>query len=290
MAVWRRRRDRPAPQWSQQKMQALVLGGIATTAALILGLGYAAYDATLGGTQDAAPPTVSSARTEPPAADRGPEHTATPLAAAADSGTNTQDTLADRAMPAVDDTAAHPGPVSTADPGSPIVLPPPAKTGAAAVPSGYPQTPQGALAQLAAIDVTAVQSGSLTGARRVLAGWATPGGPTATSWTVLGALSALFDSAGLSGGGSPQLALVLTPLMGQLKGSDGPAFTVPCVDYELDVTLSQTARGAVADCQRMVWIGGRWMIGAGSEPAAAPAVWADTDTALAVGYRDLSHG
>ena len=33
--------------------------------------------------------------------------------------------------------------------------------------------------------------------------------------------------------------------------------------------------------------GGRWVIGAGSEPATPPSVWPDTDTAIAVGYKDL---
>jgi len=63
------------------------------------------------------------------------------------------------------------------------------------------------------------------------------------------------------------------------------------------VTLTQTARGAVADCQRMVWqpdttqsngTGGRWMVGPGAEPATPPSVWPDTDLALSVGYRDLT--
>ena len=50
-------------------------------------------------------------------------------------------------------------------------------------------------------------------------------------------MSTLLNATGLSGGGSPQLAIVLTPLMGQIKGSVGPDFVVPCVDFELDVTL-----------------------------------------------------
>ena len=78
--------------------------------------------------------------------------------------------------------------------------------------------------------------------------------------------------------------------MGQIKGSVGPDFVVPCIDFEIDVTLQQTARGAAADCQRMVWNGTRWMVGPGSEPAPAPSVWPDTDTAIAVGYRDLQTG
>jgi hypothetical protein len=146
------------------------------------------------------------------------------------------------------------------------------------------------MAQLAAIDQTALQSGSLPGARAVITAWALPGGPTTNGWSGVRAMSTLLDATGLSGGGSPQLAVVLTPLMGMIKGSVGPDFVVPCVDFELDLTLQQTARGAVADCQRMVWQGGRWMIGPGEEPATASSVWADTDLAIRVGYRDLRRG
>ena len=146
------------------------------------------------------------------------------------------------------------------------------------------------MAQLAAIDQTALQSGSLDGARAVIAAWALPGGPTTTSWSGVEAMRTLLTATGLSGGGSSQLAVVLTPLMGQIKGSVGPDFVVPCVDFELDVTLQQTARGAVADCQRMVWHRDRWMIGPGGEPALAPSVWPGTDLAIDVGWRDLRHG
>ena len=100
----------------------------------------------------------------------------------------------------------------------------------------------------------------------------------------------LLNATSLSGGGSPQLAVVLTPLMGQIKGSVGPDFVVPCVNFELDVTLQQTARGAIADCQRMVWHLDRWMIGPGDEPALPPSVWPGTDLSISVGYRDLRHG
>ena len=145
------------------------------------------------------------------------------------------------------------------------------------------------MAQLAAIDQTALQSGSLSGARAVIAAWTLPGGPTTTNWSGVEAMRALLNATGLSGGGSPRLAVVLTPLMGQIKGNVGPDFVVPCVDFELDVTLQQTARGAIADCQRMVWHLDRWMIGPGDEPALPPSVWPGTDLAISVGYRDLRH-
>ncbi|SDG20284.1 hypothetical protein SAMN05660324_1951 [Klenkia brasiliensis] len=215
---------------------------------------------------------------------------ATPEPATALDPETARDELSNRPMLSVDASAARPGPVSTLDPGPAIVLPAPTTLGPASVPSGFPATPEGALAQLAAINQVAFESGSLSGAREVIRAWALPGGPSTTSWSVVHAMATLFDSAGVSGGGSARLAIVLTPLMGLIKGTVGTDFVVPCVDFELDVTLDQTARGAVADCQRMVWSTDRWLIGPGAEPAQPPSVWPDTDLAISVGYRDLDRG
>jgi hypothetical protein len=200
-----------------------------------------------------------------------------------------RDALADAPMPRAEDSAAQPGPVSTRDPGPALPLPGPVTVGPADVATGFPRTPLGALAQLAAIDQAALQSGTLAEARAVITAWALPGGPTADSWSGVAALAGFLTAAGLAGGGSPQLGLVVTPLMGLIKGTVGPEFVIPCVDFEVDATLARTARVAVADCQRMVWTGRRWMVGPGSEPADAPSVWPDTNTAFDVGYRDLRH-
>jgi hypothetical protein len=238
-----------------------------------------------------------------------------------------RDQLASRPLPAVPESASHPSAVSLADPGAPWLLPAATRTGPAGVPTGFTQTPQGAMAQLAAIDTAALSSASLAGARAVITGWAAPGGPTTSSWSVIRAIAALLSETDLSGG-THQLAVLPTPLMGLIKGSlranpaatpgtagrggsggsDKPVFVVPCVDFELDVTVTSTARGAAADCQRMVWTtnsrdtagsgdtasaggaGGRWLIGPGPEPAAGPSVWPDTDLAITVGYRDLRRG
>jgi hypothetical protein len=64
---------------------------------------------------------------------------------------------------------------------------------------------------------------------------------------------------------------------------------IPCIDFEFDVTLTSTARAAIADCQRMVWEGTRWVIGPGPEPAGPPSAWPDTDAAINCGYKDLRH-
>ena len=267
-------------QWSRRRMLALLALAALTLALLVVGLVLAVLhvlDPT--GQHTGAGSTTEGAGQVPEAEPTG-----------AASEAEARDALAAEPMPAVPEAASRPAPVSSRDPGPPIVLPRATVTGPAGVPTGFPRTPEGAMAQLAAIDQTALQSGSLSGARDVIAAWALPGGPTTTSWSGVEAMRTLLTATGLSGGGSPRLAIVLTPLMGQIKGSVGPDFVVPCVDFELDVTLQQTARGAIADCQRMVWHLDRWMIGPGDEPALPPSVWPGTDLAISVGYRDLRHG
>ncbi|SFP63200.1 hypothetical protein SAMN05660464_3771 [Geodermatophilus dictyosporus] len=200
-----------------------------------------------------------------------------------------QDALAAVPMPSADPDDALSGPVST-QAADVLDLPRATGVGAADVPTGFPRTPEGALAQLAAIDVTAMEGGSMDGVRRVITGWAAPGGPTAETWSGVRGMARLLSAAGLSGAGSPQLAVVVRPAMGLIKGTVGPDFAVVCVDLEFTVTVEQTARTAIADCQRMVWTGGRWVIGPGLEPAPAPSIWPGTEAAIAAGYRELRHG
>lgn len=286
------RQSGSSPSWSRQRMLALLVGTGVTAALLVVGLGVAVTSALhpshhgAHAGQVVGNGTASSATDQPGTGSASGSGVVSPRQA--------QDALAARRMPRVGLNAAEPGPVSTRDPGPPIMLPAATGTGPAGVPSGFPHTVAGAMAQMADIDQAALQSGSLDGARAVITAWALPGGPTASSWSGVAALAQFLDAAGLSGGGSAQLSLVVTPLMGMVKGSIGADFTIPCVDFEADATLTATARVGIADCERMVWTtdaalpeGGRWMVGPGAEPADPPSVWPDTDTALRVGYRDL---
>lgn len=301
MARHHRNDTRPAPAWTRRKILALLIGAGCAAVLLAAGLVLAVTTA------------VNPAPRHTTAGQSGTDNvTLTVPASGTGSGssgespqTAAEDALAARPMPQVDQSVSEPGPVSTRDPGPAIVLPPTTGTGPVGLPTGYPHTAAGAMAQMAAIDQTALQSGSLNGARSVISAWALPGGPTASSWSGVAALAQFFDAAGLSGGGSTQLSLVATPLMGLIKGTVGPDFVIPCVDFEIDATLTTTARVGIADCERMVWTpntnsptpsspgpdtGGRWMVGPGSEPATPPSVWPDTDTAITVGYHDLTTG
>jgi hypothetical protein len=275
-------REPRSSQWSRRKMLVLLAMAALTIAVLIAGLVLALVHAVTPTRRSADGGVLIKVQDGVgPARGTGPTRQTY--------ATDARDKLAATPMLAVPQSASHPGPVSDRDPGPPIVLPAATITGSAGVPTGFPQTPEGAMAQMAAIDQTALESGSLSGVRAVIAAWALPGGPTTASWSGVRGMRTLLDATGLSGGGSAQLAIVLTPLMGQIKGTIGRDFVVACVDFELDVTLQQTARGATADCQRMVWQTDRWLIGPSAEPATPPSVWPGTDLAISVGYRDLRH-
>lgn len=273
-----------AKPWERGKLVAVLGVALAACLLAVFGIGLAVYYTLNSGHHSAAaaPGDVNGDGL----VTQSPRPSST-----ADPGTQqyAEDTLANKPMPTVDLSTAQPASVSTRNPGT-LIVPKAAKTGAAGVPTGFPHTPAGALAQMAAIDQTAMQSGTLSGVRAVIAAWAAPGGPTMESWSGVAAMADFLSSAGLSGAGSAQLAMVVTPVMGLIKGTVGPDFVVPCVDFQFDVTLNSTQHVAEADCERMVWQGDRWVIGPGAEPADPPSVWADTDTSIVVGYKDLRNG
>ncbi len=273
-----------AQPWERGKLIAILGMALAACLLAVFGIGLAVYYTVNPGHHSAAAAPVNA--NNDGSVIQSPRPTST-----ADLGTEqyAEDALASKPMPTVDLSAAQPAPVSTRNPGV-LITPKATRTGAAGVRTGFRHTPVGALARMAAIDQTAMQSGTLSGVRAVIGGWASPGGPTEQSWSGIAAMADFLSAAGLSGGGSAQLAIVVTPVMGLIKGAIGADFVIPCVDFQFDVTLNSTQHVAEADCERMVWQDDRWVIGPGPEPADPPSVWADTESAIAIGYKDLRNG
>ena len=199
-----------------------------------------------------------------------------------------RDRLAARTLPEAPLEAAQPGSLSSGSTGT-LEIPAPREVGEVGVATGFPRTPAGALAQLAAIDTTALGSASVRVAQDVITQWAVPGGPSAESWTGVHAVAALLESAGMSVDAQDAITIAAEAEMGFIKGTVGDDFVVPCIDFIITAT---TAAGrphqvAAADCQRMVWQDGRWVIGAGEEPAPAPSVWPGSEASFDAGYRWL---
>ena len=199
-----------------------------------------------------------------------------------------QDRLANEQLPEAPLEAAQPGSLSSGETGT-IQIPPPMEVGEVGVATGFPQTPEGALAQLAAIDSTALSSASVRVAQDVITEWAAPGGPTAESWSGVQGLAALLESAGMSSDAQNTITIAVEPKMGFIKGTVGDDFVIPCIDFIITATTSagQPQQVAAADCQRMVWQDDRWVIGEGEEPAPAPSLWPGSQASFDAGYQWL---
>ena len=209
--------------------------------------------------------------------------------AGADSPQSAQDQLANQELPTAPLEAAQPGSLSSDQTGT-LEIPVPLEVGEVGVATGFPRTPEGALAQLAAIDTTALASASVRVAQDVITQWAAPGGPTTKSWSGVQAVAALLESAGMSSDARNTLTVGVEPTMGFIKGTVGDAFVIPCIDFIITATPTngEPQQIAAADCQRMVWLddsrGGRWVIGAGEEPAPAPSLWPGSQASFDAGY------
>lgn len=256
----------PRTRWTRRKLQALIMSGIVVVGALI----FAAVWMVVAPLEPAS--QAPSDRDKAPAQAQLPEPPQ-------------RDRLAAEPLPEGTLEQAQPGPLSTATAGT-LRIPGASAVGEAGVPSGFPHTPEGALAQLAAIDQAALTSASVRGAQDVIARWAAPGGPTTQSWSGVRAVAALLSSAGVRGD-AKDLLVTVTPAMGSIKGQDGDDFVIPCVDLVVELTAAGDRQSvAVADCQRMIWNAAeaRWVIGPGEEPAEAPALWPGTQAAYDAGY------
>ena len=223
-------------------------------------------------------------------------------AQSAESAQVRQDKLAASPLPEARLQDAQPGQLSASETGT-LDIPVPMEVGEAGVASGFPRTPEGALAQLAAIDTSALTSASVRTAQEVIAAWAVPGGPSAESWSGVHAVAALLESAGMPGDAQHALTVGADPTMGFIKGTVGGNFVVPCVLFIVTATIAtpittsgatsdgsvvgQPQHVAAADCQRMVWQDGRWVIGAGEEPAPAPSLWPGSQASFDAGYQWL---
>ena len=145
-------------------------------------------------------------------------------------------------------------------PGVGIALPPairlPAATtvGASGVPSGFPRTPEGAAAQLAAIEVRVLSAMSLPLATEVYRDWAMPGGVGAPDWSqtrnVQSFLTHALQSSNVL---DPGTLVSVTPAAVQIKGTDGPDWVVACVLLDVRAVLKAEARMGYGTCERLQW-------------------------------------
>ena len=261
--------------WGRRRL-VRTLAIVAVVAALLLaGLSYAVYSA------------IASTRSSAAAASPGQEIRS---AEQLPSGPARRDAIAAAPMLAVPPEASRSGKPS-AQVGPTITIPPAGRVGPAGVPTGFPHSPEGAVAQLAAIETTVLQSMSIDRAHQVHAAWSNPGAVAAESWELTTNIQAFLASSAGQYAGDLRTAVVTTPIAAQVKGTDGTDWVLACVLLDVKAQIATQARIAYGHCERMQWSthdGGRWVIGAGAVPARAPSTWPGTDLAIEAGWKTVT--
>lgn len=264
-----------ATEWGRRRLLGILVAAVVVAALLVGGLAYAVYLAVAGiGEEASANSDVATGETDRPTV--------------AAQGAVYRDEVAADPMLAVPESVAFPAETTTAK--APAIKIPAGTgvNGPAFVMTGFPHTPEGAIGQLAQIDLAVLQSMSLTTAAEVYNAWALPGGVRAEEWWITASVQAFLTSTGMGEVKDPSSSVSLEPAAALVKGTDGPDWTTVCVLMKVTASYRQEGQIAFAHCERMQWVGGRWMLAPGAPPAPAPATWPGTQLAHEAGWRTWS--
>ena len=248
--------------WSRQRLQLVVAGVALALLSVTAGLGMVLLQLAGGASQT-------------PVTREGADEVA--------QAPGSRDQIAAAPMTTLDPAAAT-RPDSALDAAPPIRIPEPVLgRGPAGVPV-FGHTPEGAVAQLAAIDASVLEAMSIRQAREVHVAWVQPGGPTLEEWDLTQNVTAFLHGARQGGSKDITTLVEVTPAGGLVKGVDGPDWVVACVLLDVKATIQTSYRMGWANCHRMQWTGDRWQIAAGAQPAKAPSAWPGSKAALAAGW------
>jgi hypothetical protein len=265
-----------------------LLGLLATAATvavvLLVGLGYAVYLTLTGLDVDAAAdPGVATGVTDRSTVPQGQVHrdeiAAAPMLEAPANAMFPADPAASRGPT---DPAGPTGPAEAAAPS--IEIPAGGAPGPGLVMTGFPHTPAGAIGQLAQIDIAVLQAMDLRTAHQVYLTWALPGGVGPDRWWITASVSAFLTATGMGDAKDPGSQVAIEPAAALVKGTDGPDWVTACVLLKVTASYRQDGQVAFGHCERMQWVGGRWMIAPGQPPAPAPSTWPGTQTAIEAGW------
>jgi len=278
-----RRRQEPVHtadvrEWGRGRLIGILATAVIVAVVLLVGLAYAAYLAVASVGDDAA----DNAVTEPSLATGETSHSTVAL------GRGHRDEIAAAPMLEVPEDAMLPVelPADPATETSPsIEIPAGAVPGPGLVMTGFPATPEGAIGQLAQIDVAVLQAMSLRTAQEVYLTWALPGGVGPQRWLITASVGSFLSSTGMGETKDPGSQVTIEPAAALVKGTDGPDWVTACVLLKVTASYRRDGQVAFGHCERMQWVGGRWMIAPGQPPAPAASIWPGTELANAAGWR-----
>ncbi len=259
--------------WSRRRLVAILAGAGLAATVLAAAFGYGVYRAV---TQATDPQATGPAHSETMAADdphSAPESFGAP-------GRQRRDAIAAAPMLVVPPSAAHPpadadgfSEPGASTTGAPSIEIPAgdAVPGPALVMSGFPHTPQGAVAQLAQIDVAVLQSMSLATAREVHDAWALPGGASSGQWWITASVRAFLDAASMPGAKDPAVWVQVEPAAAMVKGTDGTGLVDGVRPAPGERQLPQPGRGRLRPLRAHA-VGGRTLDDRPRHPSSRRAV------------------
>ncbi|TQM57841.1 hypothetical protein [Humibacillus xanthopallidus] len=288
--------DGAAGGWDRRRLLTVLAGGVLAALVFLVGLGLAVYYAlgSLGASPSPGSPAIGeTTRAEIPG-DAGRDVPAGPAR-----GQAYRDRVAAAPMLDVDPDSARRG-VPSAHPAPTLLVPAVTRTGPADVPTGFPHTTAGAVAQLAAIESTVLQGMSIPQVNDVHHRWTRTGAVAVADWPLTRNVQAFLAAARQGQSKDTLVTVTVTPVAGMVKGVEGDDWVLACVLLDVQAVITTDARVAYGHCERMQWTdgtdgagdpggpgtsGGRWMIAPGPSPAPAPSTWPGTDLAIKAGWR-----
>lgn len=208
--------------------------------------------------------------------------TAVPIRSTPDATVDVRDRIADEPMPSLDPSAAtRPDPALRPAPA--LGVPAPSGLGPSGI-ATFSRTPEGAVAQLAAIDIAVLEAMSLPFTGEVHAGWVLPGGPTLEEWDLTRNVAGFLRGARQGSAKDDTTVVTVAPVGAMVKGVDGPDWVAACVLLDVQASIRDDYRMGWGHCHRMQWTDGRWQIAPGAQPATAPSAWPGSNAAVAAGW------
>ena len=129
---------------------------------------------------------------------------------------------------------------------------------------------------------------SLATTGEVYQAWALPGGSGPEAWALTTSVRAFLQGVGTEATANmsrdESVLIWVEPAAAIIKGTDGPDWTLACVLVTLTASLEREVQIGYGHCERMQWVGGRWMIAPGTPPTPAPSAWPGSRSADEAGW------
>lgn len=210
--------------------------------------------------------------------------------AGAGNGPQAEEALAHAPMLVLPAAASQPHALSTRTAGAPIALPEPTRVVGERVAGGFPDSPEGALAQLVELTRAGLVGADPQTWVQAYSAVAESGAAAPEATKTYDDLVGFRRSANVRPTGPlGQMTVSWAPTSALVKGStDDGSYVVGCVLGE----FVAEARGRVVtagfgNCLPMRRVNDQWRVASGTTAFPAPSPWPGSDEAVAAGYREL---